>query len=372
MGKNIQSSGSPSREADIQTLGLDDAPNGEVGFVEQLYRSCLDLFSAHWRRILDSSAKEACAKFPHLKDSLGRFFLWGESFHEGQLDALIEVSDELKETIIELLSGIANMLTSPAIIYIAGFDPTDAHDKIRKQISDVGQLVEKAQCMIRSDDEDDSDDGNSVPVERDYAAADASKTIELNIRCLMQLNPTLEKISALSPSAEDHDSSSSPVSFQVSEPARPYVMKIYEKFPDADVKLVERLGEANWQRHSRVRQLMQTTEPANNATSDGGGTTSTPAHTKDTRFCDQPQAESAVIPTSIFHDSGLGGSLPIQSSYAKSVASHTSVLPNALEFDGKAGLRVPTTPTEEALGNPFECFICRRRLVNIKNKVDWM
>ena len=43
------------------------------------------------------------------------------------------------------------------------------------------------------------------------------------------------------------------VAFRVSDPAQSYVQLVREKYKNAEHRLVERLGEANWQRHIRVR-----------------------------------------------------------------------------------------------------------------------
>jgi hypothetical protein len=49
--------------------------------------------------------------------------------------------------------------------------------------------------------------------------------------------------------------------FEVSGPAKAYVSNILDKFPSADIRLIERLGEANWQRHVIIRNNQGQEEP---------------------------------------------------------------------------------------------------------------
>ena len=138
--------------------------------------------------------------------------------------------------------------------------------------------------------------------------------------------------------------------FQVSEPARPFVSQVYDKFRDADRKLVERLGEANWQRFMRIREREATQQQPS----------STPVEI----------ARSVFKPISNFHDSGLGPSLASVSVYAQSFASHSSFL-STQSAPQKGSFRVPSTPAEVAEGKPFVCSLCGRRQTNIHSRIDW-
>lgn len=78
-------------------------------------------------------------------------------------------------------------------------------------------------------------------------------------------------------------------------------------------------------------------------------------------------AKSVFRPHSAFHDSGIGTSNPAQTQYTP---SHTSFQSSNTEGEHKS-LRVPATPLEVHDGIPFECFICKSFLTNIKTRVDW-
>ena len=174
-------------------------------------------------------------------------------------------------------------------------------------------------------------------------------SIEFYTKCLMELLPSMEQTykNACDPGLQFEEESRI-VAFHVTEAARPYVLQIHDKFRDANTSLVERLGEANWQRFIRVRQY------------------EVPTFQEDERAC----ARSTFIPASKFQDSGLGTSLPMKSSFAPTVASHTSFVSSIADKEGSS-VRVPPTPDEVAGGLPFQCSICKQTLTRIKTRNDW-
>jgi hypothetical protein len=204
--------------------------------------------------------------------------------------------------------------------------------------------IENARNMVYGDEDLDSD------LEPDLSPGDSIHAIAAEVRFyinrLMDLSPSLERTSVSSNNTSKM-SAAVGISFQVSEPAHSYVLNIRDKFPNADRNLVERLGEANWQRHERIR--------------------STDTGTADKILVD---AKTVFNPVSMFHDSGLGSSVPAQSSYETSIASHSSFKTGISE--GQAGNhRVPTTPKEVFSGKPFVCEICGHLLKKIRSRVDW-
>lgn len=79
------------------------------------------------------------------------------------------------------------------------------------------------------------------------------------------------------------------------------------------------------------------------------------------------EAMTLFKPFSLFHDSGLGTSIPAISQYAATVASHTSFL----SVGGEEALgrpRVPTLPQED--GTPFQCGYCHRT-ISMRNRIQW-
>jgi hypothetical protein len=155
--------------------------------------------------------------------------------------------------------------------------------------------------------------------------------------------------------------------FEVSSPAISYVRNIHDKFPLADIRLVERLGEANWQRHMSIRNknwqesnaIPQEAPRYNFHTisifDDSGIGTSLPT---------QPSAPSL---SSHFYEASSANSLPTRPYYAPSLSSYVS---RASDLDS-GYFRVPPTPREVSQQKPFTCFICERLIGHIKNRIEW-
>jgi hypothetical protein len=234
---------------------------------------------------------------------------------------------------------------------------------IQEHIRALTSLREQARQIRAQDDSDnDASDDEVCPI-GDVASASGTldtgagasflEDIDFYTKCLMDLLPSMEQIykNARDPCLRLEERSGK-ISFHVTEAARPYVLQVHDKFRDAKTSLVERLGEANWQRFMRVRHCMASVTQDDDAKDFETG------------------ARSAFFPGSKFHDSGLGNSLPTESSFALSVASHSSFVSSLAEEKGSSA-RVPPTPNEVAEGLPFECFICKRTLNRIKTRVDW-
>ena len=134
--------------------------------------------------------------------------------------------------------------------------------------------------------------------------------------------------------------------FRLSDPAAIYVSLVRDKFRNAQAQLVSRLGEANWQRHQRVREQLEDDVAVDK---------------------DQNLPYSVFRPYTTFHDSGIGTSVPANTNYAPSHASFQSS-----NVEGAHGsVRVPPTPKEVKDGKPFQCPFCDQIILNIRNRIDW-
>ena len=132
-------------------------------------------------------------------------------------------------------------------------------------------------------------------------------------------------------------------------------MQIRDKYPKACTTLVERLGEANWQRYVRMRRKIRQSESLDEEP-DGEETF--------------PSFQSTFVPTE-FHDSGLGSSVAFATHVTRSVASHASDMSSHADH-GKGRLRVPDPPAKVLEARAaFICWICGNELSFIKNCRDW-
>ena len=173
--------------------------------------------------------------------------------------------------------------------------------------------------------------------------------LQLHIDCLIELGPTLEKCFLRTENGRVWSSQLAPVAFHVSDAAGVYISLIRDKFKDAEAQLIERLGEANWQRHVSVRLGMANV--ISGVEED----------------CFREELCSTFRPYSAFHDSGIGASVPTQTQYA---ASHTSFVSSVFEKE-ETRLRVPREPVEVGAGRSFNCYLCGEVLSNIRNRLDW-
>jgi hypothetical protein len=174
------------------------------------------------------------------------------------------------------------------------------------------------------------------------------KEVKTYVDCLVDLSSALE-CPAVDP---DHaeDESRGP-RLEKRNAHEYYSDLIVAKFPNASFDLVECLGKANWDRYQRL-QL----ERLNNST----GRT---AHS------DAISVRSAVLKShpsdSEFRDSGLGTSIPTQSTtYAETIISFVSNVSSGNRIN------VPPLPVEGRSGQPFECVACGRYIKATTNR-EW-
>ena len=186
----------------------------------------------------------------------------------------------------------------------------------------------------------------------DSGSYDTIEDIGFATTCLLELGPSLEQNLVHGEIAEVPRSHLANIPFSVSGPATIYVSLLRDKFKEAHFKLVERLGEANWQRHKDIREVENPELSPEERTELAGET---------------GIACSGFRPYSDFHDSGIGTSVPAHTEYAP---SHTSFQSSIIEGE-QMSLRVPEQPSEVADGKPFQCFLCRCIVSNVRNRIDW-
>lgn len=83
----------------------------DCGFAARLHTACLRIFKlvSHYTCRVSKYQKEAI-QAANVKEELGRFYLWGESFPDGDLDRALEQSDEIRDNVLDLLQGIGETL----------------------------------------------------------------------------------------------------------------------------------------------------------------------------------------------------------------------------------------------------------------------
>lgn len=223
---------------------------------------------------------------------------------------------------------------------------------MKEKVETLSNLILKAQSVINcySDEQEDFDLSVFTLLVFGRQGEDYFSSQELTnyTECLMELCETMMRVGVRIMSTRTEDSGLVIEPFRVSEPAGLFVRHVGDKFPKADVNLVQRMGQANWERRERIREQMDVA-----------------SRTDQVYVNEDPTiAQSVFKPTSLFHDSGLGSSIPT------SIASHRSFA-SSLASNAKGSLKVPDAPAEVALGKPFKCDFCGHRLLNTRTRVDW-
>ncbi|KAJ9606165.1 hypothetical protein H2200_009126 [Cladophialophora chaetospira] len=213
--------------------------------------------------------------------------------------------------------------------------------------------------MVLDESDTDGEASSTTENEGPSDGAQAERTVEAHclrpvisyVDLLMDLCPTLEqtyndmhKGSSRRPQGLLHDAIS------VTPAALPYINNVKDKFPRAVQELVRRLGEANWQRHERLRSIQ------------AHGPSSEPVIIRD--------AKSLFRPVSQFQDSALGSSIRTQSQRAESNASHSSFVSSTADQE-KGHFRVPPLPKGASYEETFVCPYCCGAVSKIKNRIDW-
>lgn len=85
-----------------------------LGLATCLYQACMGAFRALCSPNPPDTSSEYRSSSPEemssLKQLLGRLHLWGESFNDGSLDKAVAQSDEMRNTVLELLCDIGSEL----------------------------------------------------------------------------------------------------------------------------------------------------------------------------------------------------------------------------------------------------------------------
>jgi hypothetical protein len=82
------------------------------GITWRLWELCLSLFTTFRPLIIDSTPNIDASAIAHWKDLLGTLFVWGDGFRNGQLDLILQDSDDLQITTLADLSAIASILNN--------------------------------------------------------------------------------------------------------------------------------------------------------------------------------------------------------------------------------------------------------------------
>ena len=194
--------------------------------------------------------------------------------------------------------------------------PSKSNYQPTKQIKELESGIKQGKLIVSRDQdgipqnchEDDEEYDSGGEDSSDSGSYDTVDDIGFATTCLLDLGPSVQQNLDRAEIAQDQRSYLTSVPFSVSGPATIYVNLVRDKFKKTHHKLVERLGEANWQRHKDVREKMENPIVSPEDITNAG-------------FIFRPYSV-------VFHDSGIGTSVPAQTEYAP---SHTSFQSSNIE-----------------------------------------
>ena len=95
-------------------MAFNQAGHEETGLIEALYTASHEAFTMHCKNLEIYPLPEVDK--PRFEEQAGRFYLWGEAFYEGHIDAILKISPSTHLTIVRFLTAVAGLLLSSKFI----------------------------------------------------------------------------------------------------------------------------------------------------------------------------------------------------------------------------------------------------------------
>ncbi|KAF3009071.1 hypothetical protein E8E14_007699 [Neopestalotiopsis sp. 37M] len=331
---------------------MSDTRDPTFGMIRRLTCACLQILAA-----TDRALKEA-GELPRQRILLTRatqaLMLWNDRNNVllGELDEVLSRSKRLQRTVVHSLGMIAREITTgiherlpteikDTLATVAGKWYSELQSLLHPSVlvlGDTDDLAASGDARESSwDDDDDNDDLQSH-----------LNTLSSYVRSLLDLD------SALNTPAIDIDAQKSSAR-RISALAEHhhYSLRIRDLFPLVGDSLADLLGQSNYRRYW---QLQKEKPELKDTTKIDQLTQSIPT----TLLIEQNtsnQTRNDYEDDTVFHDSGIGTSIPTETGYAKShISSNVSAM-------GKGnGNLFPALSREAKAGIPFECSACGRQV----------
>ena len=82
----------------------------DIGFPQEFYTACISFFKSNYKKFTKTVKEDDNYRLNDLKEPLVRLHLWGLGFVDGKLATALDQSDELRDTVLELLSDLSQLL----------------------------------------------------------------------------------------------------------------------------------------------------------------------------------------------------------------------------------------------------------------------
>ncbi|KAK8086396.1 Transcription factor c2h2 [Apiospora phragmitis] len=223
----------------------------------------------------------------------------------------------------------------------------DQQPQIHSGAGEVSEALLRLREHIGQNTEDSEIDTECEEfIDSDEKPSDIAEDLKTDVQCLLDFGYRFHE-KAIHHASKSHELAAMPTD-QVSEMfiktdtlVSTFTDRIRERYPSCMPGLVELLGNAQRDRFIRCQEI------------------------KDKNRQERLPGSSLVetsAPSTIFHDSGLGTSVPTGSQYADTIVSYAG---------GQGGsVRIPPLPENASQRTPFECIGCEKMVV-LTNESAW-
>lgn len=332
----------------VENWNIDAPKSEERSVVSRLANECVVVFrrATMQLRLIPDVPNAIYRCYEKNSSSLA---LWdaGYGVSEGKLDELVAQSRTLRSLVLETLISISTSLTDallPLLSKKQGLSSPIAVECL------TGVTMEARTSLHEGYDDTSEDDGSesdfSEPSEMCSDWEELIEDIATDVQCLLDLDPLIE---APAPDITKRQTKQHTETRAAKwELFHVFSGNISQKFPKADIGLVDRLAKAHLDRIlmtqiERAKHFQEAEQEKNQDDAKGVATGAITA--------DPPPTELG----SKFHDSGIGTSAGTGSKYAATVISFSS--------KGLESMDIPPLPEGAAEGKPFECVVCARPVV---------
>ncbi|KAK7421579.1 Serine/threonine-protein phosphatase PP1-gamma catalytic subunit [Neonectria punicea] len=234
---------------DVESWLPDPSPTSTFGLVGQFFTSINGLLIALPKGLSVSGDAQIAQKCQNEQE---RFFLWGQGLavDTGRLDELLDTSTEHRLRVLSLLFTLGNVVHR-AILR----QELSSSGKLAEECSNLQSQLDATSTLLEGFHQRTTDvDALSDSEISEYDNEDLLDDLTTHIDCLMDLAPALEKPAMDSPEAMASSAKAEEFS-AVNSQALIFCRKIRDRFKQLPKFLVERLGNANSSRASKLAAL---------------------------------------------------------------------------------------------------------------------
>jgi hypothetical protein len=260
----------------------------------------------------------------------------------------------------------------------------------KASISDMKSQYSVFDSFNLEDGSESDSDSDLESYMSEYVFEDIIEDLSTYMESLADLSPSLDHPATDHAFIEDVNTSLIDEFSTVSEPAKPFVLIIRDRFPSLDAGIAKRLGEANWQRRERLRMKLASAPEMGEFYAEDDGNSSTGDTIVDagrqvvedqqtivgtarssisvTRTFQSTTIESRFSDPSIFDNASIHVPTPGRVRRAESVTSFATSVARGMDYGQR---RVPNLPVDHVYGSTFRCNICGDTLTTIRHRSDW-